>query len=113
MSLFRTTARAAVLLGAVGALVAPAASYAAPAAVSGYFTDDGVRIRSQPNPFDPNNVVGLGYRGHSVTVYCLFNADANGNFYQLRDNTTGVSGYSSIAYTHANGDVSYCPNGSG
>jgi hypothetical protein len=113
MNLFRTTARAAVVLGAVGALAAPAISYAAPAAVSGYFTEDGVRIRSQPNPFDPNNVVGLGYTGHSVTVYCFFNADANGNFYQIRDNSTGVSGYSSAAYTHPNADVDYCPNGRG
>lgn len=56
------------------------------------FSGDGVRIRTGPGT--GYGIVGYGYRGHSVTSYC-WTGSSGDLWVQLRDNTTGVSGWSS------------------
>ncbi len=98
--------------GIVGVVTASALVFTAPSAlasVSGRYTASGVRIRSCPNT--TCTVYGLGYPGQSVTIYCYKTGTVvNGSpyWYYHRDNTTGVTGYSSDAYMDFNGSVSHC-----
>src|SRR5215217_6439783 len=81
-----------VTLGSMVALssVAQAAPRLTSTPVPGHFVVDDARIHYEPDRSSPS--AGLGYLDHSVTLYCRTYSLA---FYHLRDNTTGVEGWSS------------------
>ena len=54
---------------------------------------------------------GVGDPSHAVTVYCYVQggwAAGTNIWYRLRDNTTGVSGYSISTYVDFNGSLGRC-----
>lgn len=93
----------------VAGLVTIAVASPAAAAVSGKFTGSGIYIRRCANTTCAAD--GVGYPSHSVTVYCYVQggwAAGTNIWYRLRDNTTGVSGYSISTYVDFNGSLGRC-----
>lgn len=91
-------ALAAALAASVAvAAAAPAASAGTRTAVNGWFTEDGARIHTDPN--FGSTTIGLGYRSHRVTIYCVVigeTAPSGAIFWPyLKDETTGVVGWAS------------------
>ncbi|MET9144574.1 SH3 domain-containing protein [Streptomyces sp. NPDC004042] len=82
---------------------APAASTAS-SAVSGRFYVNGVNIRNKPN-LDAT-VNGLGYVGHTVTVYCFTTGPLETAWWRITDTTTGVPGYIEQSYGGPNSPLS-------
>jgi hypothetical protein len=94
-SVKRSAGRVAIAAALVTATVGTGAVLdPVPASASdyAYFTDDGVRIRSCGST--SCTVLGLGYRGDSLTAYCYA-----GNWIKITDWTTGVSGWSAAGLT--------------
>ncbi|MET9794725.1 hypothetical protein [Nocardiopsis alba] len=72
----------------------PAASTTTPLAqadVPASFREDGVRIRRSYD--GSSEVLGLGYRNHSVSAFCAIHPDPMVTFYGVQNHTTGVRGY--------------------
>ncbi|MFE9751383.1 hypothetical protein ACFYOT_41295 [Saccharothrix saharensis] len=101
-----------VIATAVATLTVPAVAagtgHSASFVKDGYpasFTQDEVRIRSAPRL--NASILGLGYRDHQVTVWCVDVGDMvedgdNRSLYwwRLTDRTTGAHGYSSLVYVY-------------
>jgi len=82
-------------------------------ATGGSFLYEGVNIRTGPGTNCTS--VGLGYSSHSVTYYCYrvgdpvtFNGATYYTWTYLRDNTTGVFGWSSDAFLGGLGSWTPC-----
>ncbi|WP_274915180.1 hypothetical protein [Streptomyces sp. WZ-12] len=82
----------------------PAAS-AAEKPTKVHFSIDGVNIRAKPDVHA--TVVGIGYKSHSVTGYCM-DAIGDATFMKIKDHTTGVSGWSYIQYVGPLSGIPYC-----
>ncbi|GAU67441.1 hypothetical protein SSP35_05_00080 [Streptomyces sp. NBRC 110611] len=99
------------IFAAAGAMTATTLLFSAPAASAASkatkisFTTDGTRIRAK---LDINSsVAGLGYKSHSVTGYCQGLA-GDAWMVKLKDNTTGVSGWSYIGNLSGWNNLPYC-----
>jgi hypothetical protein len=96
----------AALVGTASLLLVTAGP--AQASAPGHYTGDGVRIRSCAHL--NCRIDGLGYPGQSVTIHCYVYGDRVGSstiWYRHRDNSTGVTGYSSEVYLDLNSGVIY------
>ncbi|WP_406477195.1 hypothetical protein [Streptomyces platensis] len=99
------------ILATTGAMAATAlvcsatAASAASKATKIGFSTDGTRIRAKADM--KSAVVGTGYRSHSVTGYCMA-LDGDAWMAKLKDNTTGVSGWSYIGNLSGTGKLPYC-----
>lgn len=63
----------------------------AQADVPASFREDGVRIRRSYD--STSEVLGLGYRNHSVSAFCGVYPDPMVGYYGVQNHTTGVRGY--------------------
>ncbi|QIM22452.1 hypothetical protein G7075_17135 [Phycicoccus sp. HDW14] len=101
--------RRAGALALVTGLAALTTAAPAAAAVAGKFTASGVYIRRCANTTCVAD--GQGYPSHSVTLSCYVQggwAAGTNIWYRLRDNSTGVSGYSISTYVDFNGNLGRC-----
>ncbi|MFD7365421.1 hypothetical protein ACFV4I_04100 [Nocardiopsis alba] len=88
----------------------PAASTTTPMAqadVPASFREDGVRIRRSYD--GSSEVLGLGYRNHSVSAFCVIFPDPMVTFYGVQNHTTGVRGYAFGDYVLVD-DISALPS---
>jgi hypothetical protein len=97
--------------GGLGVANAEVASPASPASCGwhpanndnqpGQFTADGVNIRNGDDTSCA--ALGLGYTSHSVTIHCQTRS-----WVYITDNTTGVTGWSSIQFLTWGVGGAYC-----
>jgi hypothetical protein len=106
-------------LSASGGLVLPGVAGAAPAYVThaGDFKENNVNIRSAPNVDRGSIVYGQGNAVDGATVYCYVDGEnpkpsgeGTDEWFNVRDNRTGVSGYVYGDYIswYGTGPMQYC-----
>lgn len=89
------TTVAAVVAGPAAAIAVAVPAHASTAYGYAEFNADGVRIRACASTACA--VRGLGYRSHSVSWFC---GSQTADWVHIRDNTTGVEGWSSKQYVY-------------